>query len=479
MNNKTYTLAVSDINEVSTDFSDEFAIARINVLSTKPNSHKINITDEVLRRSGETLRGKWVIAEYDKFRNDVTTHTKNTHIIGIVPQDAKIDYIVDENGDTTMVTEAVISKLYATEIYNLFKDKNFRNVSVEMGVENERPSDLGDGSTNIDAINYYAICVLSQRTNGSCPNANMEIIKFSSDEATEYYDKISTKTKALELSQQLKDFAESLESLDSKDKIDERTSLMEENVLQTEQFAEDNKDDEKDVVMSEGEQPKDEPKSEESKEMAEPKEEPKTEDEKEMSEEEPTQMAEEPKEGEDDKKEDEPKEDKEMSCDGEKEMGCGEEKTFSLEQFASEDSLKELSDEMAELVKMESADEVIKKFAEKMDEIKQLSEKVAELEEFQTKTFEAEREAKVNGILAEVKNDLEPKQFAELLEESKEVTLDGLTAFSNRVKAFAYEYSKTRTDEAKEDDGVMLMASTEDVSVNSGDVFERLSKKYK
>ena len=79
MNNKTYTLAVSDINEVSTDFSDEFAIARINVLSTKPNSHKINITDEVLRRSGETLRGKWVIAEYDKFRNDVTTHTKNTH----------------------------------------------------------------------------------------------------------------------------------------------------------------------------------------------------------------------------------------------------------------------------------------------------------------------------------------------------------------------------------------------------------------
>ena len=45
--------------------------------------------------------------------------------------------------------------------------------------------------------------------------------------------------------------------------------------------------------------------------------------------------------------------------------------------------------------------------------------------------------------------------------------------------AFAYEYSKTRTDEAKDDDGVMFMASTEDVSVNSGDVFERLSKKYK
>ena len=469
MNNKTYTLAVSDINEVSTDFSDEFAIARINVLSTKPNSHKINITDEVLRRSGETLRGKWVIAEYDKFRNDVTTHTKNTHIIGIVPQDAKIDYIVDENGDTTMVTEAVISKLYATEIYNLFKDKNFRNVSVEMGVENERPSDLGDGSTNIDAINYYAICVLSQRTNGSCPNANMEIIKFSSDEATEYYDKISTKTKALELSQQLKDFAESLESLDSKDKIDERTSLMEENVLQTEQFAE-NEDDNKDVVMSEGEQPKDEPKSEESKGMAEPKEE-------------------EPK-SEDDKKDEEPKEDKkEMSCGGETEkMGCGEDKKFSLEQFASKEVVETLSDDMADLIKMESADDVIKKFAEIVEQNKELSEKVEklsaqndELVEFQTKAFEAERDARVNDILAEVKGDLEVEKFAELEEEAKSVSLDSVDAFANKVKAFAYEASKNKVTEPKNEEGIMLMASPDAVVKveKDSDVFSRLSEKYK
>ena len=147
-----------------------------------------------MRRDGETLRGKWLIAEYNQFRRDVTTHTNNTHIVGIVPQDAKFEYVVDEAGDTTLVVEAVISKLYATEVYQLFKDRNFRNVSVEMGVANERPSELGDGSTDIDGLVLYSICILGQTVNGSCPNANMEIVRFSSEEATEYYDKINTKS---------------------------------------------------------------------------------------------------------------------------------------------------------------------------------------------------------------------------------------------------------------------------------------------
>ena len=252
---------------------------------------------------------------------------------------------------------------------------------------------------------------------------------------------------------------------------------MEDNVLQTEQFAEDDKNkDNKDVVMSENDASKEEPKSEESKEMAEPKEEPKTEDEKDMSE--PTQMAEEPKEKEDDKEE--KTEEKDMSCGGDTEkMGCGEDKKFSLEQFASEDSLKELSDEMAELVKMESADEVIKKFAEKFDEIKKLSERVAELEEYQTKQFEAEKQSRVDSILAEVKEDLAVEKFEELVEEGKTIALSDVDAFANKVKAFAYEASKNKVEEPKNEEGITLMASNDSIVEKDNDVFSRLSKKYK
>ena len=42
MSDKIYTLSVDDIEEVASEYSNEFALAKINVLSTKKNSHKVN-----------------------------------------------------------------------------------------------------------------------------------------------------------------------------------------------------------------------------------------------------------------------------------------------------------------------------------------------------------------------------------------------------------------------------------------------------
>ena len=184
MENK-YTFSVNDIQDVSTDDSDEFAIARIAVLSTKPNSHKVNITRDILTRDGYSVLGKWVIADYDG--TDVTTHTNNTHIIGIVPNDkSALSFVDNEDGTTTMWVDAIISKLYATEVYKLFKQNNFRNVSVEMATLNDIA--LEDGSIDIDGLNIYSICVLGLMVAGSCPDANMSIIRFSEENANEYYN---------------------------------------------------------------------------------------------------------------------------------------------------------------------------------------------------------------------------------------------------------------------------------------------------
>ena len=144
MDNKIY-FSIDDIQEVATEDSVEFAIARIAVLSTKENSHKVNITKEILERDGKSVLGKWVIADFDG--TDVTTHTQNTHIIGIVPTDANIEFVENKDGSTTMFVDAIISKLYATEIYNLFKQHNFRNVSVEMATANDKERE--DGSYEV------------------------------------------------------------------------------------------------------------------------------------------------------------------------------------------------------------------------------------------------------------------------------------------------------------------------------------------
>lgn len=459
-------LSTDDIQEVATENSVEFAIARIAVLSTRPNSHKMKITEEVLRRDSATMLGKWVVTEYSKWQRDFTTHTTNQRVIGVIPKDQEIEFIRTDDGYLVAYVQAVISKIYATDEYKVFTKDNLRSVSIEMGVQEHEIEDDYD-ETEVDAFNCYGVTVLGEKIKPSCTDANIVITQFSSEEATEFY----TKEKALKLSDELRKFANSLQSLESKDNNDERTNPMEDNVLQTEQFAEQDDKDKKDVVMSEGsEEPKEEPKSEESKEMAEPKEE-------------------EPK-SEDDKKDEEPKEDKkEMSCGGEKEkMSCGEDKKFSLEQFASKEVVETLSDDMADLIKMESADDVIKKFAEIVEQNKELSEKVEklsaqndELVEFQTKTFEAERDARVNDILAEVKGDLEVEKFAELEEEAKSVSLDSVDAFANKVKAFAYEASKNKVIEPKNEQGIMLMASPDAVSKveKDSDVFSRLSKKYK
>lgn len=183
MNSDKIYFSIDDIQEVATEDSVEFAIARIAVLSTKENSHKINITKEILERDGKSVLGKWVIADFDG--TDVTTHTQGTHIIGIVPTDSNIEFVENSDGTTTMFVDAIISKLYATEVYNLFKQHNFRNVSVEMATSNDQPRE--DGYTDIDGLNIFSICVLGISVGGSCPDANMSITRFSEKDAEEYY----------------------------------------------------------------------------------------------------------------------------------------------------------------------------------------------------------------------------------------------------------------------------------------------------
>ena len=216
MENK-YVFSVNDIQDVATDDSDEFAIAKIAVLSTKKNSHNINITKEILKRDGYSVLGKWVIADYNG--TDVTTHTNNTHIIGIVPKDeSAINFVDNDDGTITMWVDAIISKLYATEVYKLFKQHNFRNVSVEMATKND--TEIEDGSIDIDGLNIYSICVLGISVAGSCPDANMSIIRFSGENAEKYYNikHFSLKQLAEKRNEELKVVTHSIDK--SKDAVD-------------------------------------------------------------------------------------------------------------------------------------------------------------------------------------------------------------------------------------------------------------------
>ena len=552
MDNKLFS--VDDIQEVATEDSIEFAIARIAVLSTKKNSHNVNITEEILRRDGKSVLGKWVISDYNGV--DATTHTKNTHIIGIVPSDSNIEFVKNDDGTITMFVDAIISKLYATEIYKLFKQHNFRNVSVEMATANDKEQE--DGSIDIDGLNIYSICVLGLSVGGSCPDANMSIVRFSEKNAEEYYQNtknFSLKQLAEQRNEKLKvtshPIDKSKEAVDmgswdgdkAKDDLlkeknfktlaksvcllledgwedgvkgalkypvmnlkngkwvynaqglssaraygeqhdpsvaDKAISIQkklglykddsnkEENMENKElNFSDSEKD--KDIIMN-----KDIPADKKdmscgNKEMAGESEDEKLKEEKKEEDDiknEEKKMAE---ESEDEKLKEEKEEEKSIAK---------EEKKFSLDAYVDEaallvmlenetDSYKQL---VNKVTKEFSANEIISKILEMAKENDKLK---AEKEKIDSE----KKEKKFASIMASVKEDLDEQTYSELAEEGKNLSLDQLGAFENKVKAFAYEATKKDKENDKEDnEEIMKFGSSNNDVEYENDVFARLSR---
>ena len=552
MDNKIY-FSIDDIQEVTTEDSVEFAIARIAVLSTKQNSHKVNITKEILKRDGKSVLGKWVIADFDG--TDVTTHTQNTHIIGIVPTDSNIEFVENPDGTTTMFVDAIISKLYATEIYNLFRTHNFRNVSVEMATANDQERE--DGYTDIDGLNIYSICVLGISVGGSCPDANMSITRFSEKSAEEYYQNtksFSLKQLAEQRNEKLKvtshPIDKSKEAVDmgswngdkAKDDLlkeknyktlaksvcllledgwedkekgalkypvmnlkdgkwvynaqglssaraygeqhdpsvaDKAISIQkklglykdddsnkEENMENKElNFSSDSEKD-KDVIMGKDDSEKDMACG--NKDMAETSEDDKLKEEKKEEDnikDEEKKMAE---ESEDDKLKEEKKEEDDIK---------DEEKKFSLNAYVDEAAiltmLENETDEMKELAgkvtKEFSAEEIVSKFIE-------MAKENAELKADKEKNDKEKTDKKFSAIMASVKEDLDEESYSKLVEEGKQLSLDQLGAFENKVKAFAYEATKKNNKNEEDNSEIMKFGSSNNENEAEADVFARISK---
>ena len=219
------------------------------------------------------------------------------------------------------------------------------------------------------------------------------------------------------------------------------------------------KDTEKDIVMEE-------PKEEETKEMAQ----------EDNKEEQPKKMGcgDETKEMSDDDSKDDDKDDEQEDKEDDDD---NQEKKFSLDAYVDQVAMlamleneteenKKLADEV---MKQMSANEIVEKFV-------QMAKENAELKIEKEKSDKEKRDKKFSAIMASVKEDLDAKLFSELSEEGKDLTLEQLGAFENKVKAFAYE--ATKNNQRKEDDGIMRFAGVDNSQNNqdSQDVFDRLSK---
>ena len=190
-------MARFSINEVkrinSSEYENsEFAIGKMGFLSTRPNSHQLNISETVLKESAPSALGKWIVADMTGVA-DAGTHTEQEYIVGMVPRDQEVDFVYDEDGYLKSYVDVIISKVYAKNYCAMFESDNLRNVSVEMNVHTSE-----EDEHEVLDFNIVGVTTLGKHINPSCPGSDIVFTRFSETEANAFFEDCKKKCSNLE-----------------------------------------------------------------------------------------------------------------------------------------------------------------------------------------------------------------------------------------------------------------------------------------
>lgn len=162
----------------------KFSVFKTCFLSTRPNSHHLDIDDATLRKYASTILGGFLVAKIQN--GDSMSHEEDEQVYGVFPRDQKIEF-VEEDGFTKAYAYAVVSKIYGKDFNAIFEGDNLRNSSVEMTVVTEDDADEG----KVVSFDLMGLCCLGHRINGSCPDADITMVRFSEEEANAYFSENS------------------------------------------------------------------------------------------------------------------------------------------------------------------------------------------------------------------------------------------------------------------------------------------------
>lgn len=183
--------AVDEIKKVTFDYDEydenEYIVCKILFLSTRENAHGLVFTEDVLRGSADTVLGKWIVAEIGDnfFQKDFKTHTPKQVIQGLIPKDQEVDFVKDEDGYLNAYVDGVISKRYASDACDIFERDGGKSVSVEFFC-----TFSDEEETIVETYNIQGITILGTGIRPSVSNANIEITRFSEEDANTFFTKV-------------------------------------------------------------------------------------------------------------------------------------------------------------------------------------------------------------------------------------------------------------------------------------------------
>ena len=187
---KLVNFAVEDIKQIQFDdySEDEYAIARVGFMSNRPNSHKLEISEDVLRENANTVLGKWMVVKMDFMGLDAEGHDPQEHIVGFFPKDQEIEFVEDEDGYIRAYATAVISKIYAKDYCKMFDVDNERAVSIEMTCNTENGKDMDD---KVLSFTIVGVTTLGKAVRPSIPESDVSFVRFSQEKAIAYFSELN------------------------------------------------------------------------------------------------------------------------------------------------------------------------------------------------------------------------------------------------------------------------------------------------
>lgn len=160
---------------------NKFTVFKTCFLSTAKNSHNLEISEDVLRRDASTILGNFLVAKIQF--GDAGSHSPTEVIYGYFPKEQDVEFEYTEDGIVKAWAYCVISKQYGQEFNEIFDLQNLRNTSVEMKVKVVDDAEEGE----IESFDIYGLTCLGLSVEGSCPDAMMTMVRFSQEEADDYF----------------------------------------------------------------------------------------------------------------------------------------------------------------------------------------------------------------------------------------------------------------------------------------------------
>jgi len=177
-----YSFSISNVEmfEAENYDKDEFGIVHLDFLGTNPNSHQLEISEEVLKKYANTILGKWIVADMTKII-DCGSHSPLEKIVGYIPETQDIKFTRNNGGYLRANCVGIISKIYAQDFCEVFMDTNTkRSVSVEMLTAGEEFN-----QNKLVALNIVGVTVLGLKIKPSSPGSEINFTRFSEKEKIE------------------------------------------------------------------------------------------------------------------------------------------------------------------------------------------------------------------------------------------------------------------------------------------------------